>query len=128
MNYSEKLEFVSLVSPTLLGQMVVAEILKKLHPASLSDRLNSLDSSLVLSRFRARTLPSTFEYSAYNLNNHGDIQRTEGSRFKGQGYDMGSPSHVCDKTANMLSSFVDRMKKKGVQVYFANIPYIAHGG
>ena len=40
---------------------------------------------------------------------------------------MGSPSHVCDKTADMLISFVDRMKKKGVLVYFANIPYIASG-
>ena len=125
MSYSEKLEFVSLVSPTLLGQMVVAEILKKLHPASISDRLNSLDSSLVLARFRARKASSVFEYSAYNLNNHGDIQRTEGSKFKGQGYDVNSPGHVCDKTAIMLGSFVDRMKKRGVQVYFANIPYIA---
>ncbi len=125
MSYSEKLEFVSLVSPTLLSQMLVAEILKKLHPASISDRLNSLDSSLVLARFRARKEPSVFEYSAYNLNSHGDIQRTEGSKFKGQGYDVNSPGHVCDKTANMLSGFVDRMKKRGVQVYFANIPYIA---
>ena len=127
MNYSEKLEFVTLVSPTLLGQMLVAEILKKLHPAIISDRLTSLDSSLVLSRFRARTIPLAFEYSAYNLNSHGDMQRTEGSKFKGQGYDVGSPTHVCDKTANNLISFVDRMKKKGVLVYFANIPYIAAG-
>ena len=125
MNYSEKLEFVSLVSPTLLGQMLVAEILKKLHPAVISDRLTSLDRSLVLSRFRARTVPSAFEYSAYNLNSHGDMQRTEGSKFKGQGYDVSSPSHVCDKTASNLISFVDRMKKRGVQVYFANTPYIA---
>jgi hypothetical protein len=125
MSYSEKLDFVSLVSPTLLSQMLVAEILKKLHPASISDRLNSLDSSLVLSRFRSRKAPSIFEYSAYNLNSHGDIQRTEGSKFKGQGYDVNSPGHVCDKTAKMLSGFVGRMKKRGVRVYFANIPYIA---
>ena len=125
MNYSEKLEFVSLVSPTLLGQMLVAEILKKLHPAIISDRLTSLDRALVSSRFRARIAPLTFAYSAYNLNSHGDMQRTEGSEFKGQGYDIGSPAHVCDKTANNLISFVDRMKKKGVPVYFANTPYIA---
>jgi len=125
MNYSEKLEFVSLVSPTLLGQMLVAEILKKLHPAIISDRLTSLDRALVSSRFRARIAPLTFAYSAYNLNSHGDMQRTEGSKFKGQGYDVGSPAHVCDKTANSLISFVGRMKKKGVPVYFANIPYIA---
>jgi len=127
MNYLEKLEFVSLVSPTLLAQMIIAEVLKKVHPATISDRLTSLDSSLVLSRFRARAIPSAFEYSAYNLNSHGDIQQTEGSKFKGQGYDVSSPAHVCDKTANNLISFVNRMKKKGVQVYFANIPYIAAG-
>ncbi len=125
MNYLEKSEFVSLVSPALLGQMLVAEILKKFYPARISDRLAALDNSLVLSRFRVRTVPAIFKYSAYNLNKHGDMLRAEGSKFKGQGYDFSNPSHVCDKTANHLMGFVDSMRKRGVQVYFANTPYIA---
>lgn len=32
---------------------------------------------------------------------------------------------MCDKTASRLVSFVDSMRKRGVQVYFANTPYIA---
>jgi len=127
MSYLEKLEFVSLVSPTLFGQMVFAEILKKLYPAIISDRLRSLDNYLILTKFHARTITPVFAYSAYNLNSHGDMQRTEGSKFKGQGFDICKPNHISDKTANILIGFVDSMKKKGVRVYFANTPYIASG-
>lgn len=127
MSYPEKLEFVSLVSPKLFGQMFIAEILKKLYPAIISDRLRSFDNSLILAKFHARTISPVFEYSAYNLNSHGDMQRTEGSKFKGQGFDICKLNHVSDKTANILISFVDSMKKKGVRVYFSNTPYIASG-
>ncbi|CAA9891396.1 conserved hypothetical protein [Candidatus Methylobacter favarea] len=125
MSYLEKSEFISLVSPSLLGQMFVAKILREFYPAIISERLNALENSLVLAKFRVRPMPAVFEYSAYNLNNHGDMLRTEGCRFKGQGIDVNNPSHVCEKTAGQLINFVHTMRKKGVQVYFANIPYIA---
>jgi hypothetical protein len=125
MNTFEKLKFVSLVSPTTLGQMFVADILQKLHPLTLSDRLTTLDPSLVLAKFHARTTPSVFAYSAYNLNSHGDMQGAEAAKFKRQGDDISKLAHVCDKTATILVNFVERMKKKGVRVYFANTPYLA---
>ena len=127
MSYPEKFEFVSLVSPTLFGQMFISEVLKKIYPARISDRLRSLDKSLILAKFHARTLPSVFGYSAYNLNSHGDMQRTEGSKFKGQGFNICKLNHICDKTVNNLMDFVDSMEKKGVRVYFSNTPYIASG-
>lgn len=71
MNYLGKSEFVSLVSPTLLSKMFVAKILRKFYPAIISGRLAALDNSLVLQKFRVRRMPVIFEYSAYNLNNHG---------------------------------------------------------
>lgn len=127
MDYLEKGKFISLVSPSTFGQMVVADIQRRFLPAKIDDRLTSLDNSLVLSRFRARTMPQVFKYSAYHLDNHGDMLRTEGAQFKGFGRDVSEPRHVCDKTVNLLVNFVDGMKKKGVHVYFANTPYIAVG-
>lgn len=125
MNILEKLKFVTLVSPTILGQMFVADILKKFHPMTLSDRLTTLDPSLVLTKFHARTAPSAFAYSAYNLDNLGDMLGGEAAKFKRQGDDISKLTHVCDKTATILVNFVDRMKKRAVRVYFANTPYIA---
>jgi hypothetical protein len=126
-SYAEKAEFVTLVPPSTFGLMIVADIQRKFFPARINDRLTSLDNALVLSKFRTRTMPLAFEYSAYHLDDHGDMLRTEGAHFKGAVLDVSNPSHVCDKTANQLESFVGSMKMKGVHVYFANTPYIASG-
>jgi len=125
MSYPDKLEFITLVSPTILGQMIVAETLKKAYPALIADRLNARDQNSVLAKFNTRTVPTEFAYSAYNLNNYGDILGTEGSKYKGKGEDVNKPFNVCDKAATILLNFVDQMKKKGVQVFFANTPYLA---
>jgi hypothetical protein len=127
MSYMEKAEFVTLVSPSTFGRMLVADIQRKFFPTSTKDRLNSLDHSLVLSKFRTRPTPLAFEYSAYHLDNHGDMLRTEGTYFKGAGWDESEPKHLCAQTASELNQFVYNMKKKGVSVFFANTPYIAAG-
>ncbi|OQW76918.1 MAG: hypothetical protein BVN35_05695 [Proteobacteria bacterium ST_bin11] len=123
MGYKERLELVSLVSPTLLGQMIVAAALKNFYPSLIEDRLNALNQSLVLSKFKERKVPTEFAYSAYNINNHGDMLATNGSRYNGKDDDVSKPLHVCDRTANILVVFVDRMRNKGVRVFFANTPY-----
>lgn len=125
MSYLDKLDFVTLVSPTILAQMIVAETLKKAYPALIADRLNARDQTSVLAKFKVRSAPTEFAYSAYNLNNYGDILGTEGSKYKGKGEDVNKPLHVCDKAASILVKFVDQMKNKGVQVFFANTPYLA---
>jgi hypothetical protein len=125
MNYLEKRKFIFSISPGLLGQMLFAETLAKFYPAAISDRLVARDHAGILSRFRSRTTPETFEYSAFNLDDFGDIQRTEGAKYYGKGYDKREPRHICDSTMNVLKDFVRSMKKKEVHVYFANTPYLA---
>lgn len=127
MSYWEKAEFIALVSPTTFGEMIIADIQKRFFPARIDDRLIALDKSLALSKFRARTRPLVFGYSAYHLDDHGDILQTDGAKFKGIGRDVRTPRHVCAETGNQLSGFVRAMEGKGVQVYFANTPYIASG-
>lgn len=124
MSYIQKAEFVSLVSPSTFGRMIVANFQRKFFPTSIKDRLNSLDNALVLSKFRTRSPPLAFEYSAYHLDNYGDMLQTEGAYFKGSGWDVSEPKNVCSETASDLNSFVSSMKMKGVNVFFANTPYI----
>lgn len=125
MSYLEKAEFITQVSPSTFVQMVVAEIKRKFFTSSIRDRLISLDNTLVLSKFKARSMPLNFEYSAYHIDNHGDMMQTDGAHFKGAGYSFNKPNHVCAETANQLVSFVNSMKNKDVRVYFSNTPYIA---
>lgn len=125
MNYSERAEFVTLVSFDMFHKMVDAEYQRKFFPERIGDRIASLDNSLVLSKFRNRTTPLKFEYSAYNLDNYGDMLKTEGSTFKGAGLDPSKLDHICAETRHQLKEFVESMKQKRVSVYFANTPYIA---
>ncbi len=128
MNVREKIEFAFLISPKLFRRMLVAKIQEPFNPAKIAKRLEALDNSLVLAKFRVRKSPVGFEYSAYNLNNHGDMLRTEGSDVEGQSSNYSKPSHVCANTASYLIDFIDSMRKRGVRVYFANTPYIASEG
>ena len=127
MSYMEKAEFVTLISPSIFGRMIIADIQRRFFSTRIKDRLNSLDNALVLSKFRTRSPPLAFEYSAYHLDNYGDMLRTEGVYFKGAGWDESEPKHVCTETASELNRFVNNMKKKRVNVFFANTPYIASG-
>ena len=128
MSLLQKSEFITLISPSLAGEMVVAGFQRKFQPEQVANRLTTLDEPLVLAKFRARTDPGKLVYSAYNINNHGDLLNTEGLQYDGPGVAYGGPSHVCEKTASYLIHFVEIMKAKGVQVYFANVPYIASDG
>ncbi len=125
MNYAEKAEFVTLVSPKTFMKMISANIQRKFSPSSIKDRLSTLDNSLVLSKFHNRANPVAFEYSAYQLDSYGDMLKAEGARFKGAGQDVSKPNHICHNVANQLVDFVKIMKRKGVSVYFANTPFVA---
>lgn len=124
MPIKEKIELLTLVSPSLLKQMVQAKYQQLFSPELVMSRLVTMDEAQVLAKFRSRPVPGNFAYSAYNLNNHGDLQLIDGARYQGPGIPYSEPSHVCSTTATYLESFAAAMKKRGVQVYFANTPYI----
>ncbi len=123
MSYIKKAEFVALISPSTFKKMIISKREKKFVPSKVINRLNVLDDSLVLSKFRERTPPTAFKYSAYNLDDYGDILKTEGTQFKGAGYNTRQPNHVCTETAKQIMEFIKNMKQRGVSVYFANTPY-----
>lgn len=125
MSYPEKREFIFSISPGLLGQMLLAETLATVYPTAIADRLAARDQTGILARFRSRATAERFEYSAFNLDDFGDIQRAEGSKYSGHGYDIREPRHICKSTRVVLKDFMLSMRERGVQVYFANTPYLA---
>ena len=125
MSYLEKIDFVSSVSFATFTSMLQAAFQRRYYPSKVSERLATLDRATVLSRFHSRNIPNSFRYSAYQLDDFGGMQRTEGSRYSGKVVDIRKPTHICGSTKSYLIAFVNTMKKKGVRVYFANTPYIA---
>jgi hypothetical protein len=125
MSFLEKVDFVSSVSFATFTAMLQAAFQRRYYPLDVSERLATLDRATVLSRFHSRNIPTSFGYSAYHLDDFGDMQLTEGSRYFGKVVDIRMPAHLCGDTKSYLIAFVNTMKKKGVRVYFANTPYIA---
>lgn len=124
MPINQKLELLTLVSPSVLKKMVEAKYQQIFSQEEVRNRLITMNEKLVLEKFRARSTPKSFAYSAYNLNNHGDLLLIDGTRYNGPGVHYSSPSNVCPATAEYLKHFVDALKKRQVQVYFINTPYI----
>jgi hypothetical protein len=125
MSYLEKIDFVSSVSFATFTSMIEAAFQRRYYPSEVAERLATLNRAAVLSRFRSRTIPISFGYSAYQLDDFGGMWRTEGSKYFGKVVDIRKPTHICGRTKSYLIAFVNAMKKKGVRVYFANTPYIA---
>lgn len=125
LRYTEKIEIIALISPKTLKNMIVASYQRKFLPSQVADRVNSLDSSFVLSKFYKRAPPLDFQYSAYHLDNYGDMLKTDAVMYNGAGWDESKPNHICSDVATELSEFVRKMKIKGVSVYFANTPYMS---
>lgn len=125
MSSLEKIDFVSSVSFATFTNMIQAALQRRYYPSEVSERLATLDRETVLSRFRTRNIPTSFVYSAYQLDDFGDMRRTEGSKYFGKVVDIRKPAHICGSTKNYLIAFVNTMKKKGVRVFFSNTPYIA---
>jgi hypothetical protein len=120
----DRLELVSAIPPGMLVQMAQAKAQARFSPDRVAVRLAALDDARVLEKFRKRSAPTRFEYSAYHLNDRGDLQRIEGTRFTGRGVSVGAPNTVCEETFRQLAAFRDEMKAKGARLFFANTPYI----
>lgn len=124
MSYYEKTQFLTSIPLSTFGEMVLATAAKEIFPSIIRKRLNALDAEYVISKFNNRPSPSSFEYSAYNLNNHGDMTKAEGSLYQGLEGDIHNPSSLSDFTSKQLIVFVQEMKLKKIKVYFANAPYL----
>jgi hypothetical protein len=127
MSYLEKIDFVSPVSFATFTSMLQSDFQSRYYPSKVSQRLATLDRAAVLSRFRSRNIPISLSYTAfpYQLDDFGDIQRAEGSKYFGKVMDISKPKHICDGAKSNLIAIVNTMKKGGC-VFISQMYLILH--
>ncbi|WP_250516507.1 hypothetical protein [Caballeronia sp. INDeC2] len=123
----ERLEAISLSGPGLLFELAFARIRETWFPRSIEDRLKTFRDKNILSEFTHSPRPTAFAYSAYHLDNLGNMQQIDGSHFTGHAASPEQKTEVCPGSFQTLQQFVRDMHRKGVTVYFANVPYVATG-
>jgi len=115
--------------PLLYLRVIVAYIHRSISPSVNSERRLALGKdSEILMRFNSGQLkPDKFAYSAYNLDDRGDILHTDGSFVGGNVANVLEPKSICPETKLILSNFVDEMHKKNTKVIFSYPPYLIDG-
>lgn len=129
MAWHEKAQMLFFISPSMVAEMVKAQLQRRFAPSQISHRLATLDRDRALSKLSRRPMtPFGFEYSAYHLDDFGDMLKNEGSRFSGENVFPGGPNQVPVRCARSLLEFTQRMRNKQVQVFFANSPLMISKG
>jgi hypothetical protein len=94
MSFIKKAQFVTSISPDFLENMMIAEKIKIRTPDNIDYRLMALDNKLVISKFINRKPLTAFAYSAYNIDDHGDMLLNNGAQYTGFVIDARFPLQV----------------------------------
>jgi hypothetical protein len=128
MSLQDHIRVISILGPTILWELVEAKIQEAFFPTSIAFRLATLDDKKILAKFASAPEPRTFAYSAYHLDPWGNMRKIEGSFY------FGSPKlspegrgTICSESRRLLQAFAESLSRKGVALYFANIPYVETG-
>jgi hypothetical protein len=92
-------------------------------------RLEALaPAEVIWGRYRSGKLRTNgFSYSAYNIDDRGDMLENEGADYSGPGVPANEPNNICSDTLSILINFVARMRHKEVRILFAHTPYLIEG-
>lgn len=126
MRASEKLEFIAAIPLPQLFEMASVRVKRSVHSSQIKPRLDAQNDSIILHKFANRMPPKEFKYSAYNLDDHGDLEGAIGNQYFGIGRSAVDPSEVCKETAEYLTTFTSQLRKRDIQIWFSNVPYIAN--
>lgn len=117
-------------SPKLLFDIITNKLGSIITPKAYADRVATLAPiETIWERYRSGKLRSrNFAYSAYNVDDRGDMQNNIGTEFfSDPGIPTIEPSNICPYALSILASFVARMKEDGVRVFIAHTPYLIEG-
>jgi hypothetical protein len=111
-------------TPSLALELVGAEMATVTRPQTLARRIEALaPAAEIVARYRSdRLRTQTFAYSAFNLDDSGDLLNNDGAFFAGRG-DPSRPARICSTVADSLRGFVAAMRGRGVRVLVAHVPY-----
>jgi hypothetical protein len=114
-------------SAMLSLELLITRLGSMIKPGDYADRLSAkAPAEVIWQRYQSGKLKSDFPYSAYNLDDRGDVQRYIGT-YKGAALPANQPSNICPYALSILARFVTRMKHDGVRVLIGHTPYIVEG-
>ncbi len=90
------------------------------------EALKPRDAVLADFRSGSRT-PSAFEYSQFNIDDHGDMMHTQGTQERFDGFTGLEDVPVCPRVIDLLARFVASQRSRGVTVAVAHHPYLIAG-
>lgn len=110
--------------PSLMFETVANAIGTLLFPGLYAQRSDALaPRRIIVERFvSGRYRPKEFKYSAYNLDDRGDILQTEGDGAVEPSASDVTQASICPTTLETLAQFVARMHAKNVRVVFSHEP------
>ncbi len=116
---------------TLAFEVIGDYALSSVFPGMYQKRLAAIaPPDQVMKRFRSGAeLPSTFAYSAFNMDDRGTTLHTQGS-FAVDPASMSTvliPAAICPDTLKTLRQFVATMKARRVRVIFSHSPIMVEG-
>jgi len=111
--------------PWFLAELAMARLTALVAAPAIGERLEALDDAATLRRFAARSRATEFGYSLANLDELGNIRRTEGSRpLRREGFSANTPLGFCGSSKPTLEAFAQRARAAGVLVRFAYSPFM----
>jgi hypothetical protein len=117
--------------PMLPVDVLVSRFESAFYRNPVAPRLAILDPPVPpITAFRAQgeVLPGEFSYSAFNIDDQGDIRNTGGgSTFWGPPSNAAEPAAICPAVLEQLDAFNHEMKARGVRLLLAHVPYIDEG-
>jgi hypothetical protein len=121
----DKLLSLRFVSSKFPLEIVEARFTQIFKPTSITARLNALNDDLILQVFNDPKKDINVNlYSIYNVDSLGNIKNTADSSYKGSPRRADLEIKICDKSLKKIIAFKKIMDKSGVQIYFANAPFV----
>lgn len=122
---AKRIKAVAMTDARIVLEMVQARLQGGFTPEVIANRLVALDDAKILARFASAPEPTSFAYSAYHLDPLGNMKKIDGTKDFGTPIPADRKIDICPESRQVLASFIAAMASWGVEVYFANMPYVA---
>ena len=107
-------------------EVLSSGLMSHVFPEDYVARIDAMaPPEVIMTQFESgRYRPTSFAYSPYNLDDHGDMPQNQGTSYLGPGVPATAPGEICPELIPILKDFVDHMRAIDVRVLVAHTPYL----
>jgi hypothetical protein len=112
--------------PSLVIDVASSGVGSALFPKLYARRFEALAPDHdIIDEYQSGSLRTNyFAYSAFNIDDRGDMLETTGARYSGDGNPVAQPGKICARPLALLRQFVASMRAKQIRVIVAHAPYL----